>query len=953
LFSLQITYCIEKVFQNLNFIVTMRKIFSLFSLVLVFCSALNAQVIYTEPTFPADNEKVVVYFDATKGTGGLNNCNCDVYVHTGVVTNLGNNWRYVKTQWGIANDEWKMEKIGANLYKYELKPTVRDYYGVPAGEQIVKLAFVFRNANGSAEGKDDGGKDIFYDMGDPNAFTARLITPPASATVIKNKGETIAIKGEASLSSKLLLIDNGQLVKEVLNAKEINHTITANDETSHVVAFTAIHNTDTITETFTYFAAPAPIIQDPPASAKLGAIQNGNDITLLLNAKNKQSVFVIGDFSDWKLKPENLMRKSTDGTKWWIELKNLPNGVFKYQYVVDGNLKIADPHSEVILDEANDKGIPANSYPNLPAYPSGKTAGYVSVLEIPRKTYNWQVTNFQRPARTDLVIYELLVRDFTTQRNIQAVIDSLDYLKRLGINAVQLMPVNEFDNNQSWGYNPTYHHALDKYYASPEIFKKFVDECHKRGMAVIIDVVFNHVSEKGAIAQLYPISNSPYVNQVAKHPFNVFLDLNHESPETRAYVDRCLQFWLEEYRIDGYRFDLSKGFTQTDSGSDVGKWGKYDAGRIATLKHYADIIKQTSSDAYPILEHFGEKSEEQELTDNGMMVWQNANYAFGQAIMGYSGSDISSTYYARYGFKFPHAVSYAESHDEERNMYRAKTFGNANADYSTKDINTALSRSEAAAMFLFAIPGPKMIWQFGELGYDYSINDCGNGTVNNSCRLSIKPTRWDYYNEPNRRRLFDVYSNMINLKKTVSIFKTDNVTLYVSGLVKQAYLSNADLSLVAFGNFNITEETVYPDFPTKGIYYEYFTGDSINVTATDEPFQLKAGSYRLYSTKKLPKPSNGYFTSDKNLLPQIARLNVFPNPTLENETSILTFELQEQSFVSINITDLSGKIVQQVIQQRLELGNHQFSILEDLPRGTYIITIKANQQTMAKKVMKF
>lgn len=931
----------------------MKKLLFLFCCITLIQLVANAQVIYTEPTFPTDNDNVTVYFDATKGSGGLNNCNCDVYVHTGVITNLGNNWRYVKTQWGVANADWKMEKVSTNLYKYELKPSVRAYYGVPVGEEIVKLAFVFRNAAGSAEGKAEGGKDIFYDMSNPSTFTARLISPASGATLIKNQGESFDVKGAANLKSKLTIKDNGQIVKQLDDAKEITHTITINDNNSHLVEFVASNNAETITESFTYFSTQGVVVQDPPANAKLGAVQNGNSVLLMLNAKNKQNVFVIGEFSDWKIKAENLMRKSVDGSKWWIELTNLPNGVFTYQYIVDGSLKIADPHSEVILDEANDKGISASSYPNLPTYPTGKTAGYVSVLEIPRKTYNWQVTNFQRPARTDLVIYELLVRDFTTQRNIQAVIDSLDYLKRLGINAIELMPVNEFDNNQSWGYNPTFHHALDKYYASPEIFKKFVDECHKRGIAVILDVVFNHVSEKGPIAQLYPISNSPYVNQVAKHPFNVFLDLNHESPETRAYVDKCLQFWLEEYKIDGYRFDLSKGFTQTDSGSDVGKWGKYDAGRVAILKHYADVIKQTSADAYPILEHFGENLEEKELTDYGMMVWQNSNYAFGQAIMGYTGSDIKNTYYVKYGFKFPHAVSYAESHDEERNMYRAKNFGNSNAEYNTKDVATALRRSEAAAMFLLAIPGPKMIWQFGELGYDYSINDCGNGTVNNNCRLSIKPTRWDYYDEPNRRRLFDVYRNMIELKKNLPIFKTENVGLYVGGFVKQLNLISNDLSMVAVANFDITEQTVYPDFPATGKYYEYFTGDSITVNAIDEPFQLKAGGYRLYSTKKLPKPTSGYFTSDKDLLPQIASLNVYPNPVLEGEASHLAFELQESAMVTINITDLTGKVLQQVVKTQLEIGYHQFNILEDLPRGTYIVQIKADNLAMSKKVLKF
>lgn len=932
----------------------MKKILLLLSFSFGIFFLAQAQI-YTEPTFPSENDKVTVYFDATKGSGGLKDCNCDVYVHTGVITSAGGGWKYVKMQWGVANPDWKMTKVSANLYKYELAPTVRDYYSVPAGETVKQLAFVFRNANGSAEGKAEGAKDIFFDLNNNNAFVATLVTPSANATILKKSGETIEVKASANQNGKLTLKDNGLVIKEVSDGNELTHTITVTGTDAHQVEFIAEKNGNTVTQSFSYLVYQAVTVQDPPSAARLGAIQSGNDVTLMLNAKNKENVFVIGDFSDWKIKPENLMRQSIDGSKWWIELKNLPNGTFKYQYVVDGNIKIPDPHSEVILDENNDKSIPASSYPDLPSYPSGKTAGYVSILEIPRKAYNWQVTNFKRPERTDLVIYELLLRDFSTQRNMQFAIDSLDYLKKLGVNAIQFMPINEFDNNQSWGYNPTLHHALDKYYASPDIFKKFVDECHKRGIAVILDVVFNHVSEKGPIAQLYPISNSPYVNAVAKHPFNVFLDMNHESPETRAYVDRCLQHWLEEYRIDGYRFDLSKGFTQVDSGSDVGKWGKYDPSRIAILEHYYNIIEQTSKGAYPILEHFGEFKEEKELTDKGMMVWQNANYSFGQAIMGFSGSGLNFTHYLKNGFQYPNAVTYAESHDEERNMYRALNFGNTVGNYSAKDLKTALRRSEAAALFLLGVPGPKMIWQFGELGFDYSINDCGNGTVNNNCRLSIKPSRWDYLEDPDRHRLFDVYRSMIDLKKTQPIFQSTDVTMFTGGNVKQLYLNDNTQKLIGVANFDLTEQIAYVDFPLIGKYYDYFTGDSLNVTALDQTLTLQPGEYRLYTTKKLPQPLGGYkyYTANKEISTQITDFQVYPNPTLLGEDSQIAFSLLQKSAVLLEITDLTGRVIRQIAKGELEAGQYQYTISQDLAVGTYIATLRVGHEVVSKRVLKF
>lgn len=914
-----------------------------------------AQLVYTEPTFPTENDKVTIYYDATQGTAGLKDCNCDVYIHTGVVTSAGSGWRYVKMQWGVANDAWKMTKVSNNLYKYELSPDVRTYYGVPAGESVRQLAMVFRNANGSAEGKADGGKDIFYDLVQAGVFEAALISPAPNSTILKKIGETIDIKAESSQNATLTLKDNGTVIKQVANAKTITHTITvATGSDDHLVEFTADYNGNSLTESFHYIITQNVVKQNPPSGLKLGANQNGNSISLLLNAKDKQNVFVIGAFSDWKIKPEYLMKNSLDGTQWWIELNDLPQGEFTYQYVVDGALRIADPHSEVILDENNDKSIPASAYPNLPAYPSGKTAGFVSLLQVPKKTFNWQATNFQRPAKTDLVIYELLIRDFSTQRNMQFVLDTLNYLKRLGVNAVQFMPINEFDGNQSWGYNPTLHHALDKYYGSPEIFKTLVDECHKAGIAVILDVVFNHVSEKGPIAQLYPIANSPYVNAIAKHPFNVFLDLNHESDFTRAYVDRCLQHWLEEYHIDGFRFDLSKGFTQTNSGSDVGKWSQYDASRIAILKHYTDVIQNTSAGAYPIMEHFAEFKEEREMTDYGMMVWQNFNYAFGQNIMGFSNNSLNNTFYLKNGFQYPHAVTYAESHDEERNMYRAINFGNSNASYNTKDLTTALRRSEAAATMLLTVPGPKMIWQFGELGYDYSINDCGNGTINNNCRLSIKPTRWDYLDNPDRSRLFDVYRSLIDLKKTNPIFKTTDVAMYTGGLSKQIIFNGSDMKMVVFANFDLTEQTIYTDYPALGTYYDFFTGDSIKVTAADQNIQLKAGEYHIYTTKKLPKPIGGYkyFTNNKDVFDEVVTTKISPNPSFVGEDAILSFELLTKQKITIDITDLSGRVITQIAKQDLEAGFYQYNLPETLAAGTYIVRINAGKSIKAQRYVK-
>ena len=115
-----------------------------------------------------------------------------------------------------------------------------------------------------------------------------------------------------------------------------------------------------------------------------------------------------------------------------------------------------------------------------------------------------------------------------------------------------------------------------------------------------------------------------------------------------------------------------------------------------------------------------------------------------------------------------------ESHDEERLNYKNVTYGNSGVSYNIKDLATALKRNEMAAAFWAMIPGPKMIWQFGELGYDYSINTCSDGVTIDpaNCRLSTKPIRWDYYNNAGRKSLYNVYAQLLALKETPKFLTT-------------------------------------------------------------------------------------------------------------------------------------------------------------------------------------
>ena len=142
--------------------------------------------------------------------------------------------------------------------------------------------------------------------------------------------------------------------------------------------------------------------------------------SLVLYAPEKNFVFVNGDFCQWQYNNQYQLHRTPDEKRYWLEIENLiPGFEYAYQYIIDGNTTIADPYTEKVLDPWNDQYIHAQTYPNLKPYPSGKTQGIVSVLQTNENHYSWHSNGFIKPAKTDLVIYELLLRDFLEAHNYQ------------------------------------------------------------------------------------------------------------------------------------------------------------------------------------------------------------------------------------------------------------------------------------------------------------------------------------------------------------------------------------------------------------------------------------------------------------------------------------------------------------------------------------------------------
>ncbi|MCX7798704.1 MAG: alpha-amylase family glycosyl hydrolase [Melioribacter sp.] len=925
----------------------------------------------TLPEYPTETDSIVITFDVTNSThqNKIAGYTGEVYAHTGITLKDQrgsiSTWKYVLGTWGNNNIQPKLTRVGINLYQIIINNPRKFYNLIDPNVRIVQLCFVLRSSDGTKQTE-----DIFipiYEKG----ITLKLISPKVNLLFNEPLRSPYFIEENAKLIISAKSVSIGTKTKNI--KLKINNTeVLSLEQDSISFLFDAqkypnninnvkifVSDTSRKVDSLYFVIVKNPKIKNLiiPQGLEHGINRFGTDIYLVLFAPYKKFVYVIGDFNDWKVDTSYFMNRyeiRPDSVLFWIKLSNLnENFEYGFQYLVDGNLRIPDPYSEKILDPWNDSNIPTSVYPNLKTYPYGKTENIVSVFKLKKDEYKWKVEKFNRPKKENLIIYELLVRDFTSTHTFQTLIDTISYFKKLGINAIELMPIMEFEGNSSWGYNPMMHFAVDKYYGPAVKLKEFVDSCHSNGIAVILDLVLNHAYGLNPLVRLYwdtlnarPASNNPWFNQVSPNPvYSWGYDFNHESKNTKYYVDRVTSYWLKEFKADGFRFDFTKGFTNTR-----GEGSAYDASRIKILKRIADKIWYVDSTVYIILEHFTDDLEEKELTDYGMMVWGNLNDKYSEASMGWNDSgksDFKRISYKEHRFSKPHLVGYMESHDEERLMYKNLRWGNAIDYYDIKNVNIALNRIKLVSTFFLTVPGPKMIWQFGELGYDYSIDY--------NSRLGEKPIRWDYYTNPSyleRQKLFKFISELIILRKNYEVFNTTNFSLNVYPSVKRIDLYSNTMNVSILGNFDVISRANEFSLPINGYWYEYFTGDSIKVENGKIYIELLPGEFRIYSSKKIPSPPNG-----KDLITDLKEnfydnkdfylYQNYPNPF--NGVTTITYQLPEVCNVVIKVYDVLGREVQTLVNEIKKAGKYELRFdASNLSSGVYFYRLTAKNFSESK-----
>ena len=951
-------------------------------LLILLIPTLTISQVTTNPSPIEVDQPVTITVDANSVATDCNGFSspAKIYAHLGVGDDIDEYGISVVGNWGQDDGVGEMTSNGDGTWSITFTPNT--YFGLTPSEEsnVTKMGMVFRNEDGTQEFKDNGCENFVYNVG---AFQVNMINPANSDNgilVVDSGGGTQILATNTNGPADYALYVNGNAtpIHTQSSTTFYNGHLFSNLMENQYCELVVTQGGSSISKFFDIIVN-ATTNADVPAGMIDGINYHSGDntkATLVLDVPNKDFVYVAGSFNNWQPTSTHAMKQESGTSLFWLELTGLTPGTdYTYQYWVGDKtnvptdspelVKTADPFSTLVLSPFDDPWIPASTYPSLPTYPDGQERE-VTVLKTGQTAYNWQVTDFNKPKKEDLIIYEVLIRDFDADRNFQDLIDRIDYFKNLNINAIQLMPVMEFEGNESWGYNTSFHMALDKFYGTEDKFKELIDLCHQNGIAIILDVALNHAFGRNPMNRMWmidddndgwgdPSSENPYFNTSATHSYSVGSDFNHSQSRTQKYVERVVKHWIEEFKIDGFRWDLTKGFTQ-NCASGASCTEQYQADRVAILKQYADYSWSLDDDHYVIFEHLGTASgsstEETEWANyrigegKGIMVWGKMTNPYNQLTMGYNSSnDISGMGHTSRGFNEPRLVGYAESHDEERLMYKNLQFGNSNGGYDVTNLNTALQRMSALGAVSLTIPGPKMIWHFAELGMENSIFTCNDGGYDDDgCKLDTKPQpQWvnNWLSNPNRSQIYNDWSRLNALKINEDVFEGD-YSITTNTLTPKIYIwddaipSSLLKNVVILANFDVTTQNVVPNFPYTGDWYDLMDESGttfINVTNTSSAINIPAGEFRIYGNKA-PTLSTEDVSLDKVFA-------IYPNPA---STSFKVNKAVE----SVSIIDLTGK---QVMEYKGDFkAQHSFDVSK-LSKGVYVVRFNSNSTSVTKKLI--
>jgi len=685
-----------------------------------------------------------------------------------------------------------------------------------------------------------------------------------------------------------------------------------------LTAFARRDNQRVMADVKTVWKTPEVIEESMPPWYNLGVHdQLDGTVSFSILAPGKQFISLLGDFNEWD-ETAGLMKHDTERGIFWLNLPLGP-GEYEYFYKIDGQKIVGDPFAK----DVNWTDMFGNEH--------WESQNQRSIVRIGEDDFPWTDGDWVKPELKDLVIYEMLVRDFSEAGDINGVIERLDYLADLGINAIELMPPTEFPGASSWGYNPAFFMALESSYGTPADFKEMVDAAHARGIAVLVDLVFNHADGSSPYEQMYgdDYDNSPYMHAEANAWG--FPDFDHSRAGTRALTSQTVRHWINEYHVDGYRYDHTPG---------VGWDG---------IAYFASEAYQADHTAYQIAEHFDSNVWSLINLTRINSHWHDAfhdqmkaNLRQGQFEGSFYG-DMNRTEqgisYAADGFNDAEAcVNYIESHDEQRIIFEAQTNG--------LSYETALQKAELAAQVLFTSSGVPMFYMGAELGMDTERT------------LDHNPVRWYYLEDPDKAAIHRLYKRMLWLRQNYPAFRSNNINVVhkstpQKSIVYQRTLDGAAGALVAI-NFSTTPQTMDLEFPWAGNWYEFTRDDTITIESNwFGGYTLPPSSARIFTSDRLWVGVE----DDRGRPEAFAMHPAYPNPF--NPSTSLRFDLPEASTVRVTIYDVTGREIWSLQNggANYAAGRHELvwrgvdNRNQPLAAGLYFVEMKTPAFRQVQKLM--
>lgn len=503
----------------------------------------------------------------------------------------------------------------------------------------------------------------------------------------------------------------------------------------------------------------------------------GGKAAFALYAPWKQSVHLIGDFNDWD-KAADPLAISEQGI-WWI-VKELAAGEHAYQFVVDGETVIGDPYAREIRWAGGEQ-------PH-------------AILRMEHEGYQWNDGGFGMKPLNELIIYELHVGDFSPEGTFKGVTERLPYLRDLGVNAIELMPIFEFPGDQSWGYNPAYFFTPETSYGAPDDLRELIDQAHQHGIGVILDVVFNHVHESSPINYLYPYDQNPFFSSDS-NPWG-FPDLNHWNEASKQLLADVQTYWLSEMHIDGFRYDYAPGIGfDGENGMSFLTWQARQVKPhvyliVENTDDYTGMVHQTEADAsWHIAFRYQMVANLRESEFNG------ARYADLEATM--RALDFRGAGYADNA----QAINFLESHDEQRVVWEMTSNPAIHPD-------TARLKSKLGAICLMTAAGVPMLYHGQEFG------------MWTERTIESNKLQWELLDHQDGQDLRGFYRGMAILRATCKALVGNNIGPLALDperklLAYHRWTDSGDCRVVVVVNFGITTENLEIPFPAPGVWHEW------------------------------------------------------------------------------------------------------------------------------------